>query len=219
MSASDTLVKILQQEPGNKVQWLGANGVARAIDPGFVARDFCPRDLAYLTVLRSPVARVKSHMCEVGANFATWQQDTAVGRHASHVTTQIRDNYYVRALGGAAAWDSPEGGLGARHLLEAARTLARFDVVMTVDTLRRDAPAQMGRVGLPGFRWRRSFARSRADNLQRAAREPWLRTWGVASCEVPPSDAQRSRLVAAIAWDSVLYEFARLLAARRTESV
>ena len=77
-----------------------------------------------------------------------------------------RDNYYVRAFGSLEAWHAPEGGLGATHLLAAARALSRFDVVMTAGGISRDARAQMARVGLPGFEWRHAYTRSRADNLQ-----------------------------------------------------
>ena len=220
MSLRGQQVKILQQEPANEVDWIDldvAGRVARSTDPGFdAATDACPDDLAYLTVLRAPLARVKSHMCEIGAHCGMWLDPDV--RRRGHVTTQLRDNYYVRALGGADAWRAAEGALERRHLLAAARTLAGFDVVMTVETLASDAPAQMGRVGLPGFQWRRGFARSRADNLQRATEAPWLRTAGVASCEVPPTATQLRRLVAASAWDAVLYEFARVLAARRTKA-
>ena len=110
----------------------------------------------------------------------------------------------------------PEGGLRRRHLLSAARTLARFDVVMTVSGISRDAQAQMGRVGLPGFRWPHASERSRADNLRRADATPSLRTAGRASCEVPPTAAQLARLIGACTWDAVLYELASVLAARRT---
>ena len=132
--------------------------------------------------------------------------------------TQLRDNYYVRALGGQEAWAAPEGGVRRRHLLSAARTLARFDVVMTVASLGRDAPVQMARVGLPGFRWPHAYDRSRADNLQRAAALPSASRnlapgTRLALCDVPPTAAQRDDLVAACAYDAVLYECARVLAA------
>ena len=105
-----------------------------------------------------------------------------------------------------------------RHLQAAARTLARFDVVMTLATLAADAPVQMARVGLPGFRWSHARERSREDNLDRAQEDLALQTAGRPSCDVPPSADQLRRIVAACAWDAVLYEFARVLAARRTEA-
>ena len=157
------------------------------------------------------------HMCEVGTTFKAWQEkQRTAGQH--YVEMQLRDNYYVRSLGGASAWHAPEGALGREHLLAAAQTLAMFDVVMTVDTLQRDAPVQMGKVGLPGFSWGRTSDRSRADNLQRAQEQASMRTAGVASCQVPPTDVQVERLVEACAWDAVLYEFARMVAARRTQA-
>ena len=167
------------------------------------------------------MARVHSHMCEIGVDHRAWQQPKAV---AGGVKRQLRDNYYVRSLGGAEAWEAPEGGLGERHLLAAARALSRFDVVMTVEALQQDARAQMGRVGLPGFAPRHVYSRSRSDNLHRAAKEPWLRARGStdsadsAACEVPPTAFELSRLVAACTWDAILYEFARTLAARRSIS-
>ena len=188
-----------------------------AVDPGFDgARDFCAQDFAYLTVLRSPVERVRSHLCEIGVSLEKWQAPERGIR--GEVKRQLRDNYYVRSLGGPAAWEAPEGGVTRGHLLAAARTLARFDVVMTVATLSRDAPAQMGRVGLPGYSLKHLFARSRAENLERAKSKfgSWLRTAGKPSCEVPPTRAQLDQLDKACALDAVLYEFARVLAARRT---
>ena len=89
---------------------------------------------------------------------------------------------------------------------------------MTVPSLARDAPVQMARVGLPGFHWQHAFSRSRADNLQRAAAGVGLRTLGRPSCDVPPTPAQLSRLVDATAWDAILYQFAQVLAARRTQA-
>ena len=193
----------------------------QAVDPGFdAATDLCGDDLGYVTVLRQPMPRVHSHMCEIGVGFRAWlhPKKGATGG----VKRQLRDNYYVRALGGAEAWDAPEGALAQRHLLAAARALARFDVVMTVETLQRDARAQMGRVGLPDFAPRHVYARSRTDNLHRASREPWLRAkgaTGTAACEVPPTAPELSRLVAASTWDAILYQFARTLAARRATPV
>lgn len=221
MSALDQKVKILTQEPANTARWVslddGAPRQVHAVDPGFDgARDFCAQDFAYLTVLRSPVERVRSHLCEIGVSLETWQAPERGIR--GEVKRQLRDNYYVRSLGGPAAWEAPEGGVTRGHLLAAARTLARFDVVMTVATLSRDAPAQMGRVGLPGYSLKHLFARSRAENLERAKSKfgSWLRTAGKPSCEVPPTRAQLDRLDKACALDAVLYEFARILAARRT---
>lgn len=236
-------IRILTQEPANDEKWLAPPDatdkswhVKRVVDPGFEAgRDLCrsPRrggTFAYLTILRRPVPRVHSHMCEVGVGFPSWLdqqrstrfQDTkGGGAHVDgRVRLQLRDNYFVRALGGDDAWEAPEGGLRVRHLHAAARALAQFDVVMTVETLQRDAPAQMGRVGFPGFRPRHVYSRSRADNLERAVKEPWLRdpVTGRAACEARPTRAELERLVQACAWDAVLYEFARLLAARRSEA-
>eukprot|EP00966_Prymnesium_polylepis_P174931 4047997-Prymnesium_polylepis.1 len=74
----------------------------------------------------------------------------------------------------------------------------------------------MGRVGLPNFRWAHGFSRSRRENLERASKYSWMRSDGGAACEAPPTAPQLARLVAASAWDAVLYEFARVLAARRT---
>lgn len=192
------------------------------MDPGFdAARDFCEEDIsAYVTVLRRPIVRVHSHMCERGAGFRIWQ-DPADGpeRHRLAVNKQLRDNYYVRAFGGAGAWDAPEGAVTAHHLLSAARTLARFGVVMTVETLARDSMVQMGRVGLPGFRWRHLYSRSRGDNRGRAAKDGRMRSpSGRPSCDVPPSEEEQRRLVEAVSLDHVLYEFARVLAARRTDA-
>ena len=224
MSAEGESLKVLSQEPANDEQWLDDDGghgewrVVRSVDPGFDATtDFCAGTLSYVTVLRRPIPRVHSHMCEVGVGFRDWQdtRTAAVG----HVKRQLRDNYYVRSLGGPDAWGAPEGGLRQRHLIAAARTVARFDVVMTVETLQRDAPAQMGRVGLPDFRPRHVFFRSRDDNLERVAREPWLRTSAAektAACEVPPTPHELERLVAGCALDAVLYEFVSMVAARRT---
>ena len=96
---------------------------------------------------------------------------------------------------------------------------ARFDVVLTLDSVATDAPVQLTRVGLGGFQWPHAFGRSRAENLQRAARSATLRSaGGTPSCEVPPTAEQLSRLVAACAWDAALYEFSRVLAARRTRA-
>ena len=229
LSASGEGLRVLTQEPANDENWLepspsGSRGGwrhVRAVDPGFdVATDLCD-GLGYATVLRRPVARVHSHMCEIGVDHRAWQQPKAV---AGGVKRQLRDNYYVRSLGGAEAWEAPEGGLGQRHLLAAARALSRFDVVMSVEALQQDARAQMGRVGLPGFAPRHVYSRSRSDNLHRAAKEPWLRARGStdsadsAACEVPPTAFELSRLVAACTWDAILYEFARTLAARRSIS-
>ena len=187
------------------------------VDPGFdaAAGDFCDELAGYLTVLRGPIERTHSHMCERDANFARWQR-AAPRPNPFAIRKELRDNYYVRSFGGAEAWTAPEGELRRHHLMAAARTLARFDVVMTVETLARDAPAQMHRVGLPGFRVRHAYERSRAENLKRATREPSQRIAGRAACEVPPTAAELDRLVAACKWDSILYEFARLIAARRT---
>ena len=217
MSARDGAPKFFEQEPANDNHWFDPERkrVVNVVDPGFEASaDFCA-DLAYMTILRPPLQRVHSHMCELGVNVERWQRASKL---PTSVKPQLRDNYYVRSLGGKAAWTAPEGAITRRHLRSAARTLARFDVVMTVGSLARDSPVQMARVGLPGFRWPRISSRSRSDNLQRAAAEPGLRTRGRPSCEVPPTPAQLSGLVAACTWDAVLYEFARVLAARRTEA-
>lgn len=213
--------KVLEQEPANDVHWIETTGshrgVVDAVDPGFdAASDFCSEQFAYVTILRPPVERLHSHMCEIGVNNYGWQSRTV---RRGHVKTQLRDNYYVRSLGGRAAWAAPEGALNRRHLMAAARALARFDVVMTVASLERDSPVQMARVGLRGFQWPHGFSRSRSDNLQRAARESSSRTLGKPSCQVPPTPAQLSGLVAACHFDAVLYEFARVLAARRTEAL
>ena len=138
----------------------------------------------------------------------------------AHVTKQLRDNYMVRALGGADAWDAPEGGLRQRHLLAAARALSRFEIVLTLPTIATDAPVQLGEVlGLRGFQLPRTFGRSRAENLQRAEQSVLMRSSaGVPLCQVQPTAEQLTRLVAACAWDTVLYEFARVLAARRTRA-
>ena len=214
LSASGRRPRLFVQEPGNEAPTVTDSGVLE-IEPTFEAsRDFCD-DLSYLTVMRPPVERMHSHMCERGIGFREWQE-TKPGPLS--VRMQIRDNYYVRSLGGPDAWNAQEGGLTRRHLHAAAKTLARFDVVMTVANIARDARAQMGRIGLPGFRWPRVYSRSRADNLNRAKDEPRLRTAGLASCEVPPTAAQLSRLVAACSWDAALYDFARVLADRRTEA-
>ena len=217
MSAHGGAPKVLEQEPANDVKWIESRGIVSAVDPGFDARhDFCP-DLAYATILRLPIERIHSHMCELGVPMHYWQSKAPQKRfHA--VKTVLRDNYYVRALGGAAAWNAKEGGVSRRHLLSAARTLARFDVVMTVSSLERDAPVQMARVGLAGFRWKHAFSRSRADNLQRATEDPSLRTFGWPSCEIPPTPRQLDELVAASYYDRILYEFALVLAAHRTEA-
>ena len=209
-------LQMLVQEPANTMKWVDDRGLVVHVEPGFdFSRDFCAKDLAYVTVLRPPVERVHSHMCEIGATFGMWQD--AADRRPGHVKKQLRDNYFVRSLGGTEAWNSPEGRLQLRHLHAAARTLARFDVVMTVGSIDSDAPIQMSRVGLPGFRWRREFERSRADNLKRATTDVHLQTrGGMPSCNKPPTAEELRRLVAACTWDAVLYEFAALLAARRT---
>ena len=126
----------------------------------------------------------------------------------------------MRSLGGPEAWEAPEGGLQTKHLQAAARSLALFDAVLTLEAIDEDAPAQMARVGLAGLgAWPRSFSRSRAENLQRAAHMPALRSaGGRPSCDVPPTAEQLGRLVAASAWDAVLHEFARVLARRRTQA-
>ena len=163
-------------------------------------------------------------MCEVGAIFDQWQERGPLPlfkrrfKEGHYIKKQLRDNYYVRSLGGADAWHAPEGSLGRHHLLAAARTLARFDVVMTVANIKNDAPAQMGRVGLPNFQWGHAYSRGRVENLQRAKQQAWMRTSGRASCQVPPTNVQVGSLVEACAWDAVLYEFARLLAVRRNKA-
>ncbi len=212
-----TRPRFLTSEPANEV----VRARTLEMDPGFdAARDLCEEDFAYVTVLRRPIARVHSHMCERGASFRIWQ-DPTVGpkRHRLAVNKQLRDNYYVRSLGGADAWDAPEGAVTAHgHLLAAARTLARFHVVMTVEGLSSDSPAQMGCVGLPGFRWQHYFSRSRGDNRERAARDGRMRSPQSRgpSCDVPPTEAEQRLLVDGVSLDHVLYEFARVLAARRT---
>lgn len=219
-TASRRQVKVLELEPGNAHNTLDGGRLARYADPGFdVARDGC-LEVAYAVVLRPPVERTHSHMCEAGANHSLWQRPDPRSNPLviAKITKQLRDNYYVRSLGGDEAWDAPEGGLRAHHLLAAATALARFDVVLTLDSIATDAPVQLSRLGLEGFQWPHSFGRSRAENLQRAARSATMRSGGVPSCEVPPTAEQLSRLVAACAWDAVLFEFARVLSARRTRA-
>jgi hypothetical protein len=74
LSASGEGLRILTQEPANDVNWLepppsGSHVGWRhvqAVDPGFdAATDVCD-DLGYATVLRQPMPRVHSHMCEIG---------------------------------------------------------------------------------------------------------------------------------------------------------
>lgn len=218
-SANRESVKVLTLEPANDAPSVSDDG-RLGFEPGFDAPiDHCAGLLAYLTVLRPPMGRVHSHMCERAVGFQAWQRPLSQSASSAFaMRRQLRDNYYVRSLGGKSAWEAPEGGIRAEHLLTAAKTLALFDVVMTVPTLSRDAPKQMGRVGLPGFVPRHVYSRSRAENLQRAANEPKYRIAKRAACQVPPTAAELKRLVAACAWDSLLYEFARKLAERRTSN-
>ena len=204
LTASGRQIRVLTQEPANEAPTVNNDGKL-PIDPGFDATaDFCA-DFAYLTVLRPPVDRTHSHMCERQVGFGNWQQPKNT---FFAVRKELRDNYYVRSLGGVDAWRAPEGELRARHLRAAARTLASFDVVMTLATLGRDAGAQMHRVGLPGFKPQHAYARSRADNNMHSGLRP--------ACDVPPTSSELNRLVSATWWDAILYEFASVLAARRS---
>ena len=87
---------------------------------------------------------------------------------------------------------------------------------------RQDSPAasyyprDIVRVGLPDYRWRQARERSREDNLARARDDRELQTAGRPSCDVPPTATQLRSLVEACRWDDILYEFASVLAARRT---
>lgn len=204
LTASGRQIRVLTQEPANEAPTVNNDGKL-PIDPGFnAAADFCP-DFAYLTVLRPPIDRTHSHMCERQVGFRNWQQPPIA---FFAVRKELRDNYYVRSLGGVDAWAAPEGELRARHLRAAARTLASFDVVMTLATLGRDAGAQMHRVGLAGFKPPHTYARSRADNNMHSGPRP--------ACDVPPTFGELNRLVSATWWDAILYEFASVLAARRS---
>ena len=136
--------------------------------------------------------------------------------HANGGVLRYRDVNDCAALAGGQgnAWmDHVGGGLPVQPL-------ALFDAVLALEAIDEDAPAQMARVGLAGLgAWPRSFSRSRAENLQRAAHMPALRSaGGRPSCDVPPTAEQLGRLVAASAWDAVLHDFARVLARRRTHA-
>ena len=47
---------------------------------------------AYAVVLRPPIERTHSHMCEIGVNHTLWQAP-----RSRYPSVHLRDNYYVRA--------------------------------------------------------------------------------------------------------------------------
>ena len=48
---------MLVQEPANTMKWVDDRGLVVHVEPGFdFSRDFCAKDLAYVTVLRPPVS-------------------------------------------------------------------------------------------------------------------------------------------------------------------
>ena len=100
--------KLLQTEPANAFNGQDPSTLrlVRHAEPGFeVSRDHCAF-AAYVIVLRPPVERTHSHMCEVNANLSLWQNPNPRRSpfDVASITKQLRDNYFVRALGGAEAW-------------------------------------------------------------------------------------------------------------------
>lgn len=176
-------------------------------------------DLAqYAVVLRDPIDRLISNTL-FEQKVMHWATDTASilemiapnasvhlsGDRADHPSEMISqgtaayDNFLVRTLAGPEAFALPAGQLTRAHLDEAKRRLARFDVVMVLERLDEQGPAQLSHfLGWDRLELPRSMAGGGADAAQ------------------PFSDEQLAVLKRANAFDAELYCYGQKLAEART---
>ena len=125
------------------------------------ALDMCPR-FAYVVVLREPLSRIYSHMCQHRTSTTMSQADVQLVLIALRNGTlpparglawrfgpSAYDNYNVRSLAGGDAWLAPAGSLTEAHLRRATAALERFDVVLTLGS---GVPEQLA-AQLPCIAW------------------------------------------------------------------
>jgi len=181
---------------------------------GFDQKDFCPRAFPYATMLRAPIERAHSWICEDNTDVVKFL------RNPFDPAPAKRDNYMVRVF--ADAWGVEEGAIDETHLLKAAKALAAFDVVMTLDTAERDGK-QMAMVGLPDFKL--EFTSKHAHDLNKDINDDhnvaYFRYSKTAkpNCDEAPTQEQLEQLVGLNVMDALLYEFASVLAATRSKAM
>ena len=147
-------------EPGHNVEF-GPNACAKGFDPEV---ELCGGDLRYITLIRDPMQRLLSHMCQhdlVPADVSSALSPATEMQATRTILTDADttkwpagpglDNYYVRALAGPSAWSLPAGALNETHFATAQRTLQAFDVIMRLERLPDDLQ-QMAQLS-PSLRW------------------------------------------------------------------
>lgn len=109
-------------EPGH---WMGPCN--HGFDPKL---DLACAGLQYGTIVRQPLDRIYSHMCQHHASRKDVLRAVRPGATQPKLPSMWRygpsayDNYFVRALAGGDAWLLPAGRIGAEHLARSARSSA-----------------------------------------------------------------------------------------------
>ena len=108
---------------------------------GRLPEDLCLQDLLYITMLREPMARAISHLNQHGVvrgqdrpAFDAMSMHDQI-KYVCNTTGKVAvlDNFMTRCLLGEATYNAPLLSLAPNMALQAARTLAQFDVVLTLE--------------------------------------------------------------------------------------
>lgn len=191
-------------EPGH---WMGPCN--RGFDS---ALDTCD-NFEYATIMRPPIERIYSHMCQHGTNYSTVMRALEPGRtppkrrNEWFAGTSAFDNYNVRALAGPLVWMLPAGSIDGEHLERAKKVLDRFRVVMTLDNLRKDT-VQLGMLS------HRSVSRLSTTGIVHASDYSCPVSSTTLANGFTPSE--RLQIEEANKWDLALYAYARKLAQKLT---
>eukprot|EP00911_Craspedida_sp_UC1_P002425 UC1_evm1s1809 len=101
----------------------------------------CPQQM-YITMLREPLSRVVSHMQQPGIRAHEGRKSDWPGLSVSKKLAgrhEILSNYMVRMLLGREGFYAPISRIGPRELTLAVRTLASFEIVLTLEEKARFA--------------------------------------------------------------------------------
>jgi hypothetical protein len=117
---------------------------------------FCPSHFAYVTLMREPLARVRSHACfepitNASSLFRTNISSDVASRHRRFVYSRAAiENYYVRMLASVQpmAGETEVGWVNERDLQRAIRVLGHFRAVLRLERLDEDI-VQLGPPLLP----------------------------------------------------------------------
>lgn len=101
--------------------------------------EICP-ELLTVTVLRAPLARVKSHFCEPPTVAACKLRPVNRTALATAEVWQMADNYMTRVLLGRNVYYSSFGSVTRHQLTQAQENLLQFDVVLTLERLTATNP-------------------------------------------------------------------------------